>query len=368
MLKKILYIIAVLLAAAAAVFLIVSGRIADPQDPSSGHVAESDHMRVVTTLFPLYDMARAIGGTEAEVSLLLPPGVSPHAFEPTPNDMKAIGESDLFVYTGDFLEPWADRVISGLGLDDARVLDASEGVRFLGMEEHGHEHESEGHEPHEGDAGLTHDGHAYEDDTDAHDDDHDTSGLDPHLWLDFENTVLMSTRIAEALSEADPEHAALYAERASEYAMRFIELDQRYRDGLMECRTRTIVYGGHYAFGYLAHRYDLAYEAAQGFSPDAEPSASELAALVGQVRSLGLSHIFSEALGSPKIAETIAMETGASVLELNPAGNLSRDAFESGVTFLEIMESNLEKLETGLGCHEVADPVSETDGEIGSRI
>jgi len=355
--KKIVYVAAVLLVAVGAVLWIISGRPDTPAASSPDDAAGSGRIRVVTTLFPLYDMARAIGGDEAEVSLLLPPGVSPHAFEPTPNDMKAIGDSDLFVYTGDFLEPWADRVVSGLGMDDSRILDASEGIEMLSMTEHGHEHEEGDGSRTEEDAALheretdVHGSYAGEDASESHDGHgHDASGNDPHIWLDFENAALMSMRIAEAMSDADPAHAALYAERAAGYALRLSELDGSYRDRLAECRTRTVVYGGHYAFGYLTHRYGLAYEAAQGFSPDAEPSAGELAALVDQVRSLGLSYIFSETLGSPKIAETIAAETGAEVLQLNPAGNLSRDDFRGGVTFSDIMESNLKKLETGLGC------------------
>ncbi len=338
MMKKILYVAAVAVLLLAVVFLAVFSR-RDAGTAGVGGSADVPRLRIVTTLFPLYDMARSIGGDDAEVTLLLPPGVSPHAFEPTPRDMAAIEESDLFVYTGDFMEPWAERTVSGLGLGSDRVVDASEGVEFLTMAGH----EEEEHEAHTGaeEDAETHDGH-----------DHDASGNDPHIWLDFDNATRMASRIAEAMSDADPDRAARYAERTADYAIRLSELDEAYRAGLEGCETHTVVYGGHYAFGYLAHRYDLEYEAAQGFSPDAEPSASGLSALVEQVRSRGLSHIFSETLGSPKIAETVARETGAEVLELNPAGNLPKDAFENGTTFFDIMESNLEKLEIGLGCDE----------------
>ncbi|NTW30560.1 MAG: zinc ABC transporter solute-binding protein [Candidatus Moranbacteria bacterium] len=306
----------------------------DKQDVGS----KSEKVVIVTTLFPLYDMARAIGGDDADVSLLLPPGMSPHTFDPKPSDIARIAAADVFVYTGAFMEPWAEETLRGIGRDDIRVVDGSEGVSLLAADEEHEEHEEHGSEG--GDVEHEHE----------HEHEHEQSGNDPHIWLDFENAEIMAVHIAEALADADPGHATRYAERSSDYVVRLSELDRKYRDNLAVCRTKKIVYGGHYAFGYLAHRYNLDYVAAQGFSPDAEPTAKELAELVSQVRSLNLSHVFSETLTSPRIAETIASETGASVLELNPAGNLSSDAFERKTTFFDIMEDNLGKLQTGLGC------------------
>lgn len=325
--RKAAYLVAVFLTIGAIAFFAVSRRADPSADTGSG--AGSGRTRVVTTLFPLYDMARAIGGDDADVTLLLPPGMSPHSFEPKPSDIADIGTADIFVYTGDFMEPWARDTIAGLGRTDLRVVDASEGVSLLPMSAHdeeGEEHDKESH---------GHDG-----------------GNDPHIWLDFDNASLMTAGIADAFAQADPAHAAAYADRASDYMLGLSETDLAYREGLSDCRTRTIVYGGHYAFGYPAHRYGLEYVAAQGFSPDAEPTADDLVTLVEQVRSLGLPYVFSETLSNPKIAEMIANETGASVLELNPAGNISRDAFERGMTFSDIMESNLSRLKTGLGCGE----------------
>lgn len=292
---------------------------------------ERERATVVTTLFPLYDMARAIGGDDADVRLLLPPGMSPHDFEPTPNDIVAIAEADVFAYTGPFMEPWAADVIAGIGGDGPIATDTSEGISFVPMETHEEEGVHEEEETHEEEHGHV-------------------GGNDPHVWLDFDNAATMATHIAEALAEADPAAAPRYAERAADYLIGLSDLDREYREGLADCRVPTIVYGGHYAFGYLAHRYGLGHVAAQGFSPDAEPTANELVSLVRQVNDLGIRHIFSEALASPKIAEIIAAETGAEVLELNPAGNLSREAVARGTTFRDVMSSNLEKLRTGLQC------------------
>ncbi|NTW45710.1 MAG: zinc ABC transporter solute-binding protein [Candidatus Moranbacteria bacterium] len=302
-----------------------------------------DRPVVVTTLFPLYDMARFVGGDDADVSLLLPPGIEPHSFEPTPADIVRIGEADVFVYTGDAMEPWAKDVLSGTGRRDLLAVDASEGIAMrVGSDgdEHGHEGEEGMDQEDDADADL-------EEEEGHH---HDHGGLDPHIWLDFDNAAVMVRHVAAALSEADPSHAAAYADRAEKYVSGLSDLDRAYRDGLAVCKSRTIVYGGHYAFGYLAARYGLSYEAAQGFSPDAEPTAKDLARLVGQVRRERLSAVFAEELSSPKIAETIAAETGATVFELDAAHNLTRDEAEHSVSFFDIMRRNLDTLRQGLSC------------------
>jgi len=285
----------------------------------------SERLRVVTTLFPLYDMARSIGGDDADVSLLLPPGMSPHAFEPKPSDVASIEESDVFIYTGSFMEPWAEEVLSGLGRENG-VVDASDGTIMIAAEE---EHDAE-----------------HEDKEEVH----GHTGADPHIWLDFDNASVMASHVAEALAKADPDRSEAYADRASEYLLALSDLDREYAERLGNCRSKTVVSGGHRSFGYLAKRYGLGYVAAQGVSSDTEPTASDLSALVELVRRENVSTVFSEILLSPKIAETIAAEAGVEILSLNPGGNLPLEAFEKGTTLFDILRADLESLSTGLGC------------------
>lgn len=289
---------------------------------------------VVTTLFPLYDFTKHIGGEYVEAALLLPPGVESHAFEPKPSDIIRIERSDIFVFTGKAMEPWAEDIASGAAAKGVRIVDASAGIEMMAEED---EHE-EGHE----------EGHEEEG---AHEEEHhDHGGADPHIWLDFDNAAKMASSIAAALAEKDPAHAAEYQANAEGYRSELAALDARYRETLSSCRTKTIVYGGHYAFGYLAHRYGLSYEAAQGFSPDAEPTAKDLAAMVEQIRREHIGTVFYEELASPKVAETIASETGAKLLLLNAAHNIAKEDYNESVSFLSIMEENLASLSAGLGC------------------
>lgn len=278
----------------------------------------SGKMSVVTTLFPQYDFAKAIGGDKVDVTLLLPPGVEAHAYEPKPSDITKINNANIFVYTGESMEPWAHDIIESAD-KKVKVVDASVGIEM--MKEEGDEHEDE-----------------------------DEHGVDPHIWLDFDNAKTMAENIAKALIEVDPQNADYYQNNLQAYQKKLSELDSAYKNTLSACKTKSIVYGGHYAFGYMAKRYGLEYVSAQGFSPDAEPSAKDMIALTEQLKKDNISYVFYEELTSPKIAETLARETNAKLLLLNGAHNLTKEDYDSGATFISLMENNLENLSLGLGC------------------
>jgi zinc transport system substrate-binding protein len=275
-------------------------------------------LKVITTLFPLYDMAKHIGADKVDVSLLLPPGVEAHSFEPKPSDIVKINEADIFVYTGKFMEPWAEDVIKGAVNKNLIVVDASRGTTMI--------------------PGVFHDA------------DEPAGSLDPHIWLDFDNAKVMVGNIVQAFQEKDSAQRDFYEQEAKEYNDKLTDLDALYKTTLAACKNRTIVYGGHYAFGYLAKRYGLKYLAAQGISPDAEPTANDLIKLVEQIRKDKINYVFYEELTSPKIAETIAGETKARMLLLNAAHNVSRDQVAQGISFFDILKKDLDNLKVGLSC------------------
>ncbi len=284
-------------------------------------------LTVVTTLFPLYDFARAVGGTRADVILLMPPGTEPHSFEPKPEDIIKVGRADLFVYTNPYMEPWAKSITKALPAgNNTTIVDSSTGVTFQKAapeDEHEAEH-GEGHHQH--------------------------GGMDPHIWLDFANARIMVDNIAKAMIARDPAGKEYYSSRAAAYEAELGKLDDEYRAGLADCRKRVLLHGGHYAFGYMAKRYGLEYKSAAAVNADAEPTPAKLAELIRLMRADGLRYIFSEELLSTRSAEAIARETGARVLLLHGAHNISRDDFAKGVTFIELMKKNLANLRTGLEC------------------
>lgn len=282
--------------------------------------SEPKKTKVITTLFPLYDFTRNIGGQYVDVFLLLPPGVEPHTFEPRPEDIVRINSADIFIFTGKYMEPWVDKILKGIDNKKILVIDSSEGIKPIELVEDSHTHN-----------------HIHK--------------VDPHIWLDFENAQTMVDNILRALIIVDPENEKYYQHNADNYKSALLRLDSEFKEGLALCKTRYFIHGGHFAFGYMAKRYRLNYISAyEGLSPDAEPSARHLATLIKIIKKYNAKYIFYEELISPKIAEMISKETGAGLLRLHAAHNLTKDEFDRGITFIELMKQNLLNLKTGLQC------------------
>ena len=134
------------------------------------------------------------------------------------------------------------------------------------------------------------------------------------------------------------------------YRKKLKALDQKYQQGLKNCRHGKIFLAGHSAFGYLAERYHLEQIPLYGASPDAEPSPKKLAEVVDKARKNNIKVIYFESLSSDRLARVLAQEIGALVLALNPGPNLTKEQIKSGVTFLSLMEKNLINLREGLIC------------------
>lgn len=283
-------------------------------------ITQTKKLSIVTTLFPLYDMVRHIGGNDVDVSLLLPPGVEAHSFEPKPSDIAKINNADIFIYTGKFMEPWVDGILKGLTNQKITIIDASAGIPMIVSSFH----DSQGAP---------------------------SGSPDPHIWLDFDNDVIIVDAIARALIAKDSLHARDYQVHRDTYVTALTALDAEYRQTLSTCQKKDVIFGGHFAFGYLAKRYGLQIRAAQGLSPDAEPTARDLIALVDQIKKNSIDVIYFEELTSPKIAETLAGETHTNMLLLNAGHNISKNDFENGTTFFAIMEENLKNLKIGLHCN-----------------
>lgn len=280
--------------------------------------SDPQKIKVITTLFPLYDFAKNIGQDKIEVYLLLPPGVEAHAFEPKPSDLAKINEADIFIYTGKFMEPWVEDILKSIANQDLIIIDASQSAQMI---------------------------------TGVFNDKNEPIGLiDPHIWLDFDNDKMIVETITKALSARDPNNSDYYKQQAIDYQNKLIALDAEYRISLANCLSREIIYGGHYAFGYLANCYQLKYLAAQGVSPDSEPTAQDLIRLVEQIKKNDIKYIFYEELTTAKIAETLTEETETKMLLLNAAHNITKTDFENGISFFDIMAENLANLKIGLQC------------------
>lgn len=280
---------------------------------------ESDKPNVIVTLFPQYDMVRSIAQDKVNLEFLLPAGVEPHAYEPTPSTLIKINESDLFIYTSDDMETWISNLFNELDQDGPIIVNTSVGVELISHEEDGHEHEDE------------------------------ESELDPHYWLDPLNAKIMVVNVTNGLIEMDPENKDFYQANSDKYLQELDTLDQEFIDLFSKVKLNKIIYGGHFAFGYLAHRFNVEILSPYtGYSPDAEPSVNSLAELIDVMEMNLIKVIFYEELVDPKIARTISEQTGAEIEVLHGAHNLSVEEMEQGLTYFDVMRSNIEKLKVAL--------------------
>jgi zinc transport system substrate-binding protein len=295
--------------------------------------AEQKKLQIVTTLFPLYDLTKHITDDKATVTLLLPPGVEAHSFEPKPGDMMKINAADLFIYTGKYMEPWVENIVKSVDNKKLLVIDTSKGIALKeGSGDDDHDHQQIGlHKP-EG---------VYE---------HSHGKYDPHIWLDFVNAQKMVDNILEGLMQRDPVNKDFYVKNANAYKAKLQELDKQFKDALSRCKKDIFVHGGHFAFNYLAHRYNLHYISAYEGSPNAEPSPKRIIELKKTIQEHNIHYIYYEELIMPRIADIIAKETGAKLLKLNGAHNIGKDDLEQGKTFMDLMEENLKNLKVGLEC------------------
>jgi len=281
---------------------------------------QTSPIKIMTTIFPLKEFAHAVAGDLGIVDLLLPPGAEIHTWQPKPSDLVKLSSADVFIYIGEKLEPWVDDILRSVRNPELQVIEASEGLTLLGNEG--------GDDPH----------------------DHDHGGGDPHIWLDFENDIKIIDRIAEVLSKVAPDKQAVFQNNANTYKQKLQALDEKYRNCLEKCDQKTIVLGGHAAFGYLARRYGLSQISLYGLSPDSKPTPRQLIEVIEIVKKRGIKAIFFEVNVSSELTRVIAEETGAITLLLNPGASLLRKQNNSGITFLNIMEKNLESLNNGLRC------------------
>jgi zinc transport system substrate-binding protein len=280
-------------------------------------------LSVATTFYPLYEFTKQVGGDKVSVINITPAGAEPHDYEPPAKALVAASKADVFVYNGGTFEPWTEKFVKDY---KNTTVKASNGIRLAAGETHDH------------------------DDEQAEDAEHDhEDAKDPHFWLDPVLAQHVIVNIREGLSKADPGNKAYYQQRAEEYISKLKQLDQEYATGLQSCRLHTIV-ASHGAFSYVASRYGFTVEAITGLSPETEPSASRLAELTEHVKEEGISHIFFEHLVSTRLADTIAQETGAQTLVLDPIEGLTNEAQKDGKDYLSIQRENLRNLRTALAC------------------
>jgi len=292
-----------------------------------------EKLKVVTTVYPVYEFTRQVGGDKVDVVMLIPPGAEPHDWEPTAKEIAQIKSAKLFLYHGAGLEP-VGKLLTKEILGDTPATEISKGIELLTEAAGPADEEDEDH--HE---------HARNQEKSQPDSHH--QHIDAHVWLDPVYAQQEVNNIAEALAKLDPQNREYYVKNAERFSKELAQLDQDYKAALATAARRDII-TSHAAFGYLAKRYNLKQVAIMGLSPDSEPTPDRMARVVDFCREHNVNYIFFETLVSPKLSETIAKETGAGLLVLNPIENLTAEEIQQGKTYLSIMRENLANLQKAL--------------------
>ncbi len=267
---------------------------------------------VTTTIYPLYSVVKEVGGKSVKLNNLIPFGVEPHDFEPTAKSMAMLSKSDLFITSGDVMEPWSAKIINSLKIKD-KTVDMSKSVKLLT------------HKEFKG-------GKVY----------------DPHYWLSFDNYILMIKETAALLSKKDPANAKVYSSNAEAYLKKVTALQAEYQ-ALKNCKNKKVVVN-HKAFGYLANDYGITQYSISGMTPESKPSARQIAQLIEIVKKEKINTVFFEEFASDKVAKTIAKEANAKTDALRPVENITNEENSKNIGYIEIMSTNLEKLKGAMDC------------------
>lgn len=276
-------------------------------------------LTITASLFPHYDFARQIVGDKATVTLLLPPGTESHTYDPSTVDIYNITNSDIFIYTGKNMEAWAERVISSFGSNAPVIVDTSSGIELLQNSHSDHDHDEHEH------------------------------SLDPHIWLNPQYTIQMVDTILEAICQVDPANAEFYRANAEDYKKELLELDADFESAIKTAEGDTLVFGGRFAYIYFFERYGLNYKTAyKTCSTETEPSLATIYEISQFIKDNGIKYVFKEELSEGKVAKSISEQTGAQVVTFSTAHNVTKSEFDSGITFIQIMRSNLEAINNAL--------------------
>ena len=284
-----------------------------PACAETGSSASEADVSIAASFYPLAYAAEQVGGACVQVTNLTPPGTEPHDLELTPDDVEAIATADLVVYLGGGFQPAVQDAIDeaqGATLDLLAEVDTAAAP------------------PDEADEGLA---------------------VDPHVWLDPGLFATAIPPLVDAMESAAPDAACDFHANGAALIEELDGLDAEFVAGLADCEVTTLV-TNHAAFGYLAAAYGLTQAAISGLAPDTEPTPDRIAELVDLVHRDGVTTVFSEALVSPEVAQTLADEAGVQVAVLDTLEGLTPDEVDAGQDYGSVMRRNLETLRGGLDC------------------
>ena len=300
---------------------------------------EQKKYSVVSTSFPGYDFARAVTkNTNISTKMLVKPGAETHTYEPTPQDIIDIKNADMFIYVGGDSDTWVEKILKDVDTKKTHVVklvdlvstveeEIMEGMEDDDEHDHGHDHADHDHESHE---------HKHE-----HDEEEEGPEIDEHVWTSPKKAMEIVKKIAKVASEIDAAEKNKIDDNAEKYVAEIAQVDKDLHQAI-DGKISEIVVADRFPFRYFADEFGLKYAAAfSGCSEQTEASAKTISFLINKVKQDKVKKIYKIELSNGKIAETVSKDTGAEVLELHSAHNVTADDFSKGVTYVDLMKRNL---------------------------
>lgn len=290
---------------------------------------DSSKISVVTTIFPYYDFTRSIAGDKADIRLLLSPGSEPHSYEPSPSDIVAIENCDIFIYNGGESDEWVESVLESIDNKNMKVMRMMDYVDLLyeqsvDHDEHNHEHEE--HAEHE---------HGKE--------------YDEHIWTSIRNAEKLSGAICDELSACDFANKEIYAKNTDIYLSKLQTLDSEISEIVSNAKRKTVVFGDRFPFLYFVTDYSLEYECAfPGCSSETEPSISTVTHMIDFTRNNQVPVVFYLEFSNGKVAKLISEDSGAKTMRFSSCHNVTKDEFADGSSYISLMEQNANALKEAL--------------------
>lgn len=287
-------------------------------------------LRIVTTIFPLYDWAKNIAAsTDTDIRMLVDSGVDLHSFQPTVEDIGAISDCDVFVYVGGESDAWVDDALRQKTNEDMVIIDLMDVLKSEVKEEEvveGMESEDE--------------------------EDEAETEYDEHVWLSLKNAVTVCDILCEKLSDLDPDNAAVYQKNTASYTAELKALDSDCKEIVDNAANKTLLFGDRFPFRYMVDDYGLDYYAAfVGCSAETEASFETIAFLSSKIDELGLKTILQIESSDGSVARAIRDNTKTKdqeILTLDSLQSVTAQDAENGAAYLTAMRKNLDTLKTAL--------------------
>lgn len=277
-------------------------------------------LKIVTSFYPLYEFTKAVGGEKIDITTLIPIGVEPHDWEPSPQKINELQDADIIIYNSIGFDSWLSD--SSSSIDKSKLVDVSKGVKLIELTQEGKGSSS-----------------------------NDKYSFDPHIWLDPLIAKNITQTISSYLIKLDPVNADYYKQNTERFTEQLDLLDKEIKKSLSNCELNEFI-SFHEAFQYFANRYGLTQYSVQGLSPEGEILPQQISKIISLAKNLNITTIYSEELKDPRLAEILASELpNGSVLLLSPIEGIDKEEQKNNISYLDKMKTNTENLVKGLRCN-----------------